>query len=534
MRVLRHLTRFSVCLAALVAATSVLHAIRVEIDDSVPNANPRVGFPDNVIIDDYQLERIAQGSDPLENPTGIFTKFGILNDANQTKTEPDQNTYVEFENGLPGPTPGYKYGRRFLFQGHENSGGQAYITRINLDVTDPAHRITLVTPPNAAGQTGFSSIDGSVWDPFTRTLLFTQENAGTNGVIEITPGWPPVIRTFEGIIGKGGFEGIHPDADGDLFIAEDVGGTLVNVVQNNALTPLTARQPNSFIYKFHPYDRSNLAAGGVLYALQVWINGSPITFHTNDAVGDTFAAVQVTLHTPGLTHGAMWVKVHDTAGNNTAPFSANALAKTAGATPFKRPENLIFQPNSDFETFFFTATGDTDADAGHQAPLAARGSWGAIFRVHFDKHGQTGSISAIVRGDADHASFDNITMADRCTLLTAEDRGDGLHGQLNTLDSVWAYRVCDKDDDHGEGHGNGHDRKDNWTVRRLIALGRDTLATAEDNEPTGLLVSDGETSIRGLLDRTIAPRNTRWFVTEQHGKNQVFEIVLAEKHKDKN
>ena len=35
-----------------------------------------------------------------------------------------------------GPAPGYNYGHHFLFQGHENSGDLAYVTRINLDVHD--------------------------------------------------------------------------------------------------------------------------------------------------------------------------------------------------------------------------------------------------------------------------------------------------------------------------------------------------------------------------------------------------------------
>ena len=59
------------------------------------------------------------------------------------------------------------------------------MTRINLDVTDPAHRITLLTPVGDDGLTHFGSIDGSTWDPFTRTLLFTEERGSTGGVIEM-------------------------------------------------------------------------------------------------------------------------------------------------------------------------------------------------------------------------------------------------------------------------------------------------------------------------------------------------------------
>ena len=66
------------------------------------------------------------------------------------------------------------------------------------------------------------------------------------------------------------------------------------------------------------------------------------------------------------------------------PFDANAPAKAAGATPFKRPENAQFQPGSHFQTFFFDITGDTDNVAGNDPVLAARGAWGGIFRVDLD------------------------------------------------------------------------------------------------------------------------------------------------------
>src|SRR5207253_11099276 len=135
----------------------------------------------------------------------------VLHEARRTKTAAAANTYFLLDHTPGGPTAGFDYGRRFLFQGHENGGGLAYVTRINLDVQDAAHRITLVTPVDAAGKTGFSSIDGSTWNPFTGALLFTQENASTKGVIEVTADWPPSIRTLQGMVGTGGFERIRPD-----------------------------------------------------------------------------------------------------------------------------------------------------------------------------------------------------------------------------------------------------------------------------------------------------------------------------------
>jgi hypothetical protein len=207
----------------------------------------------------------------------VITTYGKLSSG--ALTEPDENTYLVFPDGLTGPTDGYDYGTHFLFQGHENGSNLAYVTRINLDVTDPAHRITLLTPTDAAsGLTGFNSIDGSSWDPFTNTLLFSQE-AGTNGgVFEIGPDGSG-LRTLFGQVGRGGYEGVHPDKNGNIYLAEDVGGTSVNVVQGDPSSPKAARQPNSFIYRYVPYDPSDLGAGGKLQAMQVRVGGNPVVFH---------------------------------------------------------------------------------------------------------------------------------------------------------------------------------------------------------------------------------------------------------------
>jgi hypothetical protein len=189
------------------------------------------------------LQLVAQGSDPLENPSGVITTLGYLNDTNKTRTEPDENTHLVFDHNL----------------------------------------------------TGFNSVDGSTWNPFTRTLLFTME-AGTNGgVVEITPDWPPQIRKLNGIVGKAGYEGVVPDDKGNLLLIEDVGGTTVNVVQGDPGSSKTARQPNSFVYRFEPYDKNDLGLGGQLFALQVWIDGTPIVFNSADPVGDTFSDAQLKL-----------------------------------------------------------------------------------------------------------------------------------------------------------------------------------------------------------------------------------------------
>jgi hypothetical protein len=498
------------------------------------------------------LHEIARGSDPLENPSGKITQFGFLNDdpdpAKKTRTEPDENTYLRFDRNLGGPDAVFDYGRRYLFQGHENDSPGAYITRINLDVPRAdSHRITLLTPAGADGlTTGFGSIDGSTWNPFTERLLFTEERGGTPSlddqtgqvvstpsagrVIEVTPDWPPAIRTLECIIGKGGWEGIHPDDHGNLILMEDAGGVTLAVdpADQGDKNKRVTKQPNSFVYRFVPTNKLDLGQGGTLYALRVTIHGVHIVFHPDDPRGDTFTSTENAelrqLHT---SWDADWVQVHtsgayiDADSCATASFDANAEAKTAGATPFKRPENGQFLPGSYFNTFFFDETGDTDKRAGQDptvgADLAARGAWGSIFRVDFPWGNPAGTIRIVVRGSESQSSFDNLAFAPGEALLAAEDRGDTLHEQLNTFDSVWAYDVIDRD------------RK----PRRFLALGQDALAAPtgqEDNEPTGLHISDGATSVFDVLG-THWPtfekhKRFRAFVTQQHGENHLWEIAF--------
>jgi hypothetical protein len=495
----------------------------------VPTANHRVGHPPNKVAPGFTLKKIAQGSDPLENPSGLITTFGFLNDASTqpveaTKTEPDQNTYLVFKHGLPGPTHGYDYGTHFLFQPHELfEGDLAYVTRINLDVTDPAHRITLLTPVGADGLTPLSSLDGSTWDPFTHTLLATQENDNASAPVQLSMGWPAKRTTLEAI-GRGGYEGIHPDDHGNLILAEDVGGTEVSVDPSNPDAPEVAKQPNSFVYRFVPKDRADLTKGGKLQALQVMIHGHAVRFHAGNPSGDVFSQDRLRLHTLGTSWPARWITIHNTATNGKAPFDANARAKAAGATPFERPENLQFRPGSGFHTFVFAATGDTNADAGSVPALAARGSWGSLFKVRIGDNGQ-GHISILALGDATHAGFDNVAFADPNTLLAAEDRGDGLHAQLNTLDSLWAYDMTDP------AHpvrfiAEGRDLEAQHDAA-LLDAGTPGYQNEGDNEVTGVHVSSGSPFVAGMQGRVGAFADARWFFTQQHGKNQLWEILPA-------
>ena len=132
------------------------------------------------------------------------------------------------------------------------------------------------------------------------------------------------MRKLDGILGSSGYEGIKLDKNGNLIIIEDAGGTSVNVVKDDPNSPKNARQPNSFVYLFTPNDKTDLSKGGQLYAIQVLIDRQPVTFHANDALGDTFSDAQLKLHTLGTKYPFKWVLVHDTNTDGTTPFNANA------------------------------------------------------------------------------------------------------------------------------------------------------------------------------------------------------------------
>jgi hypothetical protein len=95
-----------------------------------------------------------------------------------------------------------------------------------------------------------------------------------------TVDYPSTVEDISGALGRGGYEGIQNDADGNIWIVEDVGGASGTVNVN-------ARQPNSFIYRFLPKDPTNLKAGK-LQALQVIFlaSGQLIVFHAGQADAD--------------------------------------------------------------------------------------------------------------------------------------------------------------------------------------------------------------------------------------------------------
>ncbi|HET9256494.1 MAG TPA: alkaline phosphatase PhoX [Pseudonocardiaceae bacterium] len=506
---------------------------------NVPVANTKVpGFSAPTLLSPELAQVVvAQGSSRLENGTPAVPFYGYDGNgpllpapgdlpspthlAEASKTEPDKNTYLRI-GGLHGADPAYDYGTHFLFQGHE-AGSPGYITRINLDADGP-HRVSLLATTDTAGAP-LPNFDGSIWDPWAKRLLFTAELGNTGGVWQATPDVNSTVQDISAALGRGGYEGIQNDSAGNLWIVEDVGGATVPGDK--------ARIPNSFLYRFVPVNPSDLTKGK-LQALQVFSNTThtPITFQPIDPAhpsGNAFSDDQKALHTFGLSFDTKWVTIHDTATDPSGvPFDANALAKAAGATPFKRPENGQFRPLSGFREFFFDETGDTNADSTANADF---GGWGSVLKLtQFSPVADQGKLSLFYKGDKAHAAFDNVAFVDANHIAFVEDAGDTLHTQRNALDSAYLFDVT-------RSYANG------LQPLRFLAQGRDASATIDsgfsglagfqndgDNEITGIHVSDGDPRIGGILGAKLPlPFLLGWrmFYTQQHGDNPTYEIIPA-------
>jgi hypothetical protein len=500
---------------------------------NVPNANTKsVGYaPPSVLSPELQQVIVAQGSTKVENPNPATVSYygydnNKLNDAGQPvmvpigapseakKTEPDKNTYLVFKNSLAGADPNYDYGTHFLFQGHE-SGSPGYITRINLDA-DPAHRVTVIATTDATGAP-LADIDGSTWDPWAQRLLFTSENQNA-ATYAATPGFPSTVTDVSGALGRGGYEGIQNDSAGNIWIVEDIGGS------NKPGT--TAKFPNSFVYRYVPQTPGDLQ-NGKLEALQVLnANGDPITVDSQAAVN---SPDQLAVHTYGNALKTKWVVVHDTAVDGKTPFNANAAAKAVHATPFKRPENGVFQPGSHFGEFYFDETGDTTATSVENSTA---GGWGSVMKLtQTSPTASTGTLTMFYAADQSTAGFDNVAFLSKNTIAFVQDAGDGLHSQANALDSAFAF-------DTTVDYSNTANKPVRW-----LAEGRDPSATIDsgvpglgndgDNEITGLHVSDGDPTTQGVLGAkapNLDDSQWRWFYTQQHGDNKTWEVTLSNKH----
>ena len=294
--------------------------------------------------------------------------------------------------------------------------------------------MTLLATQDANGNQ-ITTIDGSTWDPWAHRLLFTTENTAAP-TYAATPGFPSTVADVSGALGRGGYEGIQNDDRGNLWIVEDIGGSNKPPAGSDTAAighpdrrVHDGERPNSFLFRYVPAHKGDLA-NGKLQVLQV-LNAAhqPITFESQAALNNPD---QVALHTYGNAFQTRWVTIHDTAVDGTTPFNANTLAKTPlpthngnVGTPFKRPENGVFRPGSDFKQFFFDETGDTNANSPENDTA---GGWGSIMKLSQSGPGaDTGTLSRFYKPAGAHSSLDNVTFLSKNIVTFGQDMGDGLH-----------------------------------------------------------------------------------------------------------
>lgn len=542
------MTSHKLRLFALAASVSLFAAAAIADELKISALEASNGKEDGVAVANALSPELAQtivaaGEMKLENPSEINVAYGFASDGpmvpeagavqskdknvEATKTEPDKNTYLVLD-GQKGPDGSYDYGTHFLFQGHENGvtkddRAQGYLTRVNLDA-DEAHRVTLMGDTDNHGRP-LPFIDGSAWNPFAKQLLLTGEEGDEGGVWQATAEFPSQIVDLRGVFGIGAYEGIQLDKDGTVWVIEDAGGKKGEVNKN-------ARQPNSFVYRLVPADKTDLTKGGRLEVLQVMdASGQPIVFSDGKADDDISAPVQRELYSYGTHFKTRWVTVHDTAKDGMEPFEANKMAKAAGGTPMKRPENGQFRPGSGFTEFYFTATGDTDTKT--QVGAEGGGFGGVFVLKQSAPSAAEGELRLVYRGDEMHSGFDNLAFWSVVHLMVVEDAGDKLHGQRKGFDAGY---VIDVSADYSH---------DAVKPVRFLANGRDDWSTADaalvaksdengfqndgDNEITGIHVSDGDASVEGLIGTkvpSVGSDGWRMFYTRQHGRNETYEVSL--------
>lgn len=533
----------------LLATSAILALTFPAIADPLKLTTAVVQPAQDVLSAGLKETPVAEGAYKLENPSKYLGYYGYGNDGplvpkkgdvqakghnvEASKTEPDKNTYLVLD-GAKGAKKGYRYGTHFLFQGHESGpteeGGAAHggLTRINLDA-DMAHRVTLMADADVDGRS-LPLIDGSAWNPFAKLLMLTSEEGKDGGVWTATIDFPSIVTDISSVTGRAAYEGVQIDSAGNIWLVEDEGGKGGDKTKN-------AKQPNSFVYRFIPTDKTNPGEGGKLQVLQVLdAYGKPIVFHAGQADSDILAPEQKLLFAYGNELPTRWITIHDSAEHPSEAFDANELAKKAGGTPFKRPENGQFRPGTGFKEFYFTATGDTNAktEAGVEF-----GGFGGVFKIsQSSPTADKGTIAIVLRGDVTKTGFDNLSFLNDAQLLVVEDAGDKLHKQRNALDSGY---VVDVTADYSKASND---------PIRFLSQTRDDLAAIDaaigadasengfqndgDNEITGIHVSNGDTSVEGLIGTAVpTPFENGWrvFYTRQHGRNITFEITKADVEK---
>lgn len=184
---------------------------------------------------------------------------------------------------------------RFLYRTHENSGGEAALSALDLYTGETS----VVTDETFGISPGWSRLDGLEWTPWG-TLLAAEENGAYGRLFECEVDGLEILGCeLREAVGLMSHEGIAVDGDGNVYVGDELNG--------------------GSIFKFVPAEYGELTSGK-LYALN--IPGSTTVCSGTTGVGVT------------PTGAAEWLELDVAPGQ-----SAREAAELAGASEFCRPED---------------------------------------------------------------------------------------------------------------------------------------------------------------------------------------------------
>ena len=367
--------------------------------------------------------------------------------------------------------------------------------------------MTLLASQDTSGNP-IQTIDGSTWDPFAQRLLFTTENPSAP-TYSATASYPSTVEDVSGALGRGGYEGIQNDSDGNIWIVEDIGGAIKTGTT-------AAKIPNSFVYRYVPAHPGDLAHGK-LQVLQVLnATNNPITSSRRPPLERT---------RPGraahLRQGLL-----DQVGDDSRHRSRRQRAvqrEHAGegghGTPFKRPENGVFRPGTEFGEFFFTETGDTSATSDENATA---GGWGSLFKlVQSSPSADTGKLSVFFKGTQPVTGLDNINFLSKNQLGVSRTLATGCtrratHSTRPTRSTSPPTTRTRRTSRSGGSQRDATLRR--RSTRRPAASARtmETTSSPACSSRTAIPASDG---LLGAKTPNFGNGSWRWFYTQQHGDN---------------
>ena len=294
--------------------------------------------PANVLSPELTETAVAWGSLALDGGTSAVPYYGydgftaptvLTQNVNEAhKTEPDKNTYLVLKNGQPGADPDYDYGTHFLFQGHESGAPGCDHAR------QPRRRRG--APRDAAGDGGHRALlPTSTARPGTRSrsgCCSPRRTAAPRAAYWQPPDYPATRRRhLAARSAAAATRASRPTATATS------GSSRTSAAQRHREHHgQAAQQLRLPVRPGRPDDLTRAASCRCCRSAEA--HGTPIAFHAGQADGrHPRRRTSRDLHTYGATFTTRWVTIHDTATDGTTPFNANALAKAARRTPFKRP-----------------------------------------------------------------------------------------------------------------------------------------------------------------------------------------------------